>query len=540
MTESVEQAAAGVAPAEKKRRWLWALVVFGGVIAAYVGWNMFDSYVLLGPTTITVSPETTYLTGPLNADGTVNYTQALNDRYSEGVTPDNNAVTLLAQAFDVDDFIPEGSTRAEILRQLGLTEGDLAGGKKFVSWRDYLEALGPEGEDIDPDYYLIAELGRRPWAAQDHPEMAAWLADNAEPLAIITQAARRPKHYFPIVSPEDPPCLLTVLLPESISYRGASRALAARAMLHLSDGNITEARADVATIYRLARMSHPYLIWHLINIAIIDVARDAEQAIIMSGISSDDFRAMLADCRARPPLPAFADVLENEFMVPLDVTTSLYRADNLTDLGLDSSDPMPWDQSVIDWDTLLSRATAYYTRLIQAARLPYPERCVQEALIYEEFERYLAEEVKYPLIRAILHRATWNKRAARKLLTDVLSRVLLSIFMPELSRAHTMHDKTQTRSDLMLLALAANVYKADHGDWPEQLTDLAPEYLDAIPNDRFAAQPLMYVRTDDGVRIYSLGPNMTDDGGLNADELADDADITDYPEDADDLVIELR
>ena len=117
--------------------------------------------------------------------------------------------------------------------------------------------------------------------------------------------------------------------------------------------------------------------------------------------------------------------------------------------------------------------------------------------------------------------------------------LILSETTPELARIRTLDGQARTHCDLMLLALAAKVYEADHGDWPEQLTDLAPEYLDAIPNDRFADQPLIYVRTDDGVRIYSLGPNMTDDGGMNFDDVADD-ETTDCSPDADDLVIELR
>ena len=47
---------------------------------------------------ITVSRETTYITGPLNADGTVNYVAYLNAKYSKGVTPQNNAMVLLARA----------------------------------------------------------------------------------------------------------------------------------------------------------------------------------------------------------------------------------------------------------------------------------------------------------------------------------------------------------------------------------------------------------------------------------------------------------
>ncbi len=40
---------------------------------------------------ITVGKDTTYITGPLNADGTVNYVAYINAKHSKGVTPRNNA-----------------------------------------------------------------------------------------------------------------------------------------------------------------------------------------------------------------------------------------------------------------------------------------------------------------------------------------------------------------------------------------------------------------------------------------------------------------
>ena len=50
---------------------------------------------------ITVGRETTYLTGPLNPDGTVNYLAALNAIYGKGVTPANNAVVPLINRWTI-------------------------------------------------------------------------------------------------------------------------------------------------------------------------------------------------------------------------------------------------------------------------------------------------------------------------------------------------------------------------------------------------------------------------------------------------------
>jgi len=69
----------------RKRRlrgFLIALPLVAGLLA-YLYW--------LSRVDIVVSPQTTYITAPVNADGTVNYVAYLDARHSEGVTADNNA-----------------------------------------------------------------------------------------------------------------------------------------------------------------------------------------------------------------------------------------------------------------------------------------------------------------------------------------------------------------------------------------------------------------------------------------------------------------
>ena len=47
---------------------------------------------------ITISKETTYITGPLRKDGYVDYVAALNQRFRAGVTPENNAAVPFLKA----------------------------------------------------------------------------------------------------------------------------------------------------------------------------------------------------------------------------------------------------------------------------------------------------------------------------------------------------------------------------------------------------------------------------------------------------------
>jgi hypothetical protein len=57
-----------------------------------------------------------------------------------------------------------------------------------------------------------------------------------------------------------------------------------------------------------------------------------------------------------------------------------------------------------------------------------------------------------------------------------------------------------------IVALAAERYRIDHGNWPGNIADLVPNYLDAVPLDPFDATPLRYRRIDQGVVLSSVGP----------------------------------
>jgi hypothetical protein len=63
------------------------------------------------------------------------------------------------------------------------------------------------------------------------------------------------------------------------------------------------------------------------------------------------------------------------------------------------------------------------------------------------------------------------------------------------------------------VAVALERYRRDHGRWPDTLEAMMPKYLAAVPKDPMDGMPLRYLRRTDGVAVYSLGPDGTDDGG---------------------------
>jgi hypothetical protein len=72
----------------------------------------------------------------------------------------------------------------------------------------------------------------------------------------------------------------------------------------------------------------------------------------------------------------------------------------------------------------------------------------------------------------------------------------------------------QAAVDLARVACALERYHLAHGQYPDTLDALAPQYLDKVPNDIIGGQPLHYQRTTDGkFLLYSIGWNEKDDGG---------------------------
>ena len=78
------------------------------------------------------------------------------------------------------------------------------------------------------------------------------------------------------------------------------------------------------------------------------------------------------------------------------------------------------------------------------------------------------------------------------------------------------------RLRLTKVSLALAAYRAQTGVYPRALEVLVPAYLPAVPADLFTEKPLVYKPAGGGYLLYSLGPNMTDDGGKELGSGGDD------------------
>ncbi len=63
------------------------------------------------------------------------------------------------------------------------------------------------------------------------------------------------------------------------------------------------------------------------------------------------------------------------------------------------------------------------------------------------------------------------------------------------------------------LLTAIERYKNEQGHAPDSLADLEPRFLEEPVLDPFSGEAFKYIRTEDGWTLWSIGPNLTDDGG---------------------------
>ncbi len=79
---------------------------------------------------------------------------------------------------------------------------------------------------------------------------------------------------------------------------------------------------------------------------------------------------------------------------------------------------------------------------------------------------------------------------------------------------------------VLICNLAVRAFRHDQRRLPLQLEELVPDYLPSIPIDPFNENALGYCPVDGVFTVYSVGPDLDDDGGKVLDSTTSDGDIT--------------
>jgi hypothetical protein len=470
----------------------------------------------------TVARQTTYIPGPRDQDGYIDYVTALNKRLSKGVTSGTNANVLLFQTFGPH---PQGANLSpEFFRWLGVNAPPDRGDyyielDPFI--KDHLKIDQPDkAEEI---YAQRQRAGQRPWTAKQYPAIAAWLKANDKALAVAIKASRRPHYYLPML-PNKPKNRVSGLIDCMIhsvqNCRDLASALVARAMLQVGQGNPDAAWQDLLACHRLARLvgRGATLIEGIVGIAMDAVASNADLAFLETAkLDRQHIYACLRDLQKLPPLPDIAaKVTLTERFVFLDIIMMVNRGGIQTFEILaqrqGSKQPDPAANRFLDtnWDPALREINQWFDRLVAAMRIKYfSERNKKLALMEAE----LRERQKTLRGSEGLARIVQEKKRARG-----IAIILLGIPTPAVRKTVEAAERAEQRQANLHVAFALGAYHREHGRYPKKLDALAPRYLASIPPDFFNGKALIYRRSDNGYLLYSVGVNGKDDQGRGDDE----------------------
>lgn len=106
--------------------------------------------------------------------------------------------------------------------------------------------------------------------------------------------------------------------------------------------------------------------------------------------------------------------------------------------------------------------------------------------------------------------------------------IILSMLMPAVGNASIKEAKGLAQVRTAQAALAVERFRLAHAKLPENLNELVPQFLPAVPDDPFDGQPLRYHRLQKGYVIYSVGSDGEDNGGREPPANVTSTDRTHY------------
>ena len=95
--------------------------------------------------------------------------------------------------------------------------------------------------------------------------------------------------------------------------------------------------------------------------------------------------------------------------------------------------------------------------------------------------------------------------------------MLTRLFLPAFGRIMQIETRHLAHLRAIQTAIAVERYRLAEGRLPQSLENLVPAYMEVVPTDPFDGQGLKYRTLETGFVVYSVGEDLTDEGGAERD-----------------------
>ena len=322
-----------------------------------------------------------------------------------------------------------------------------------------------------------------PLSEETRQLIGQYLAENNRALELLGKAASIEHSRYPI----DLSAGFAVLMPYLGEIRDVARLLLLDAIWHAENNEGDEAVEAVVSIFGVARTlaKEPLIVSQLVRFGCGSLGVSAIERVVNRMGLSDEQLARLSETCAQGEDES--GLLRGFVGERCEVLEALRDPDGVDPQVLGSPRSMGILYPVYRAMGLTDKGATIYLDLMDgvfdALRLPEQERI-------KAAETVEAELQDVPKIY-----------------------VMLRMLMPPRSRMFQMSLNNVARLRTVRVGLAIERYRLANGKLPENLAELVPAYLDAVPKDPFDGQELRYKRLEKGYVVYSIGQDGSDDGG---------------------------
>ncbi|HLH55622.1 MAG TPA: hypothetical protein VKY92_18625 [Verrucomicrobiae bacterium] len=317
-------------------------------------------------------------------------------------------------------------------------------------------------------------------------------------LEALREAAARPASRFPLNYEQEQ--TFAILLPHLAPLKQSAGVLRFRALAELQAGQAEEAMADIRLGLNLTEKirSEPFLISHLVRIAMFQIIQQAIWEGLYERRWTDAQLAQLDRDLARFDFVAdYVTAMRGENACDVSAINYLrHHANLLGSLGEFNNENR--SRKVSDLGAFLMPSGWFYQNETRASRFILEEFLPVADVTHHTFSTEQVDQAGKSL--AELPHTPYT----------LIARMLL----PALTRSSHRFAFAQASLDLARCGCALERYRLATGNYPEELSLLAPRFLASVPVDPIGGQSLHYQSEPNGSFIlYSVGWNGTDDGG---------------------------
>jgi hypothetical protein len=317
--------------------------------------------------------------------------------------------------------------------------------------------------------------------------LRALVANCAEGIAEARELRDMPKGRPPIVYAPD---FISTLLGPVQDARDVCALLHCDVLARLEDGDVDGAMHSCHAMLNAGRSvgDEPFIICFLVRAACVHLSVDSLERVLAQGESSEPALAELQAALERELAePTLLTALRGEracgYEVLQLVCDGKLRPSRVSAMRGKTITPLDRLQDHVTTGVSADRAAflRWMNKLVEAARLPIEQQA-------DEFDRLRKERPRGD--DALLLDKKW------------------------IDTGLDVHLRLQANLRCAVAALASERYRLKHGAWPGSLEAVVKSrLLGSVPLDVFDGQPLRLKRTADGLVIYSVGADRTDNHG---------------------------